>query len=77
MTSGFKHFEGIAQSRFHKHRSGLRRSPSIYQTFEIGELRGESFSEPEKSQTCLLDETSPRPVQRGAKNLLELKGIGY
>jgi hypothetical protein len=33
MTSGFKHFEGIAQSRFHKHRSGLRRSPSIYQTF--------------------------------------------
>jgi hypothetical protein len=29
MTSSFKHFERIAQSRFHKHRSGLRRSPSI------------------------------------------------
>jgi hypothetical protein len=43
MTSGFKHFEGIAQSRFHKHRSGLRRSPSIYQTLEIGGLRGENL----------------------------------
>ena len=35
------------------------------------------LSEPKKSQTSLLDATSPRHVQRAAKKLLELKGIGY
>jgi hypothetical protein len=72
MTSGFQHFEGIVQSRFPKHRSGLRRSPSIYRTFEIG-TPWRKLSEPKKSETSRLDEPSPRYVQRGAKNLPELK----
>jgi len=76
MTSSFKHFEGIAQSRFHKHRSGLRRSPSIYRLFEIGNSV-EKLSEPKKSEISLLDETVARHVQRGTENLLGRKGIGY
>ena len=43
MTSGSKHFEDIAPSRFLKHRSGLRRSPSIYQTFETGDSVEKAF----------------------------------
>jgi hypothetical protein len=74
MTSSFKHFEGIAQSRFHKHRSGLRRSPSIYRPFEIGNSVEKAFG---------AEAIGDQPVRRdngstpSTKNLLELKGIGY
>jgi hypothetical protein len=77
MTSGFKHFEGIAQSRFHKHRSGLRRSPSIYQTFEIGDSVEKALgSRRHRRPACLMRQALDR-FNESPKNLLELKGIGY
>jgi hypothetical protein len=71
-------------SRVSRHRGSTNTVADCAATRQFkGSLKSEtpwrklSGAEEIGSKTSLLDQTSPRHVQRVAKNLLALKGIGY